>query len=51
MTYTHGQNAWGKVKKSSKIGQEQKSVITTFDYVLAAITKDLFLEGRLGTSI
>ena len=43
-SYKHGQNIWNKVKKSSKIGQEQK---TSF---LIAHTKILVLKGELALS-
>ena len=34
-----GQNIWSKVKKSSKSGQNQKALISTFEYILTAIVK------------
>ena len=39
MTYNPGQNIWNKIEKSSKIGQEKKSLISTFAYFLTAIAK------------
>ena len=44
-----GQNIWNKIEKSSKTGQEKKSLISTFEGFLTAIAKVKFLEGRLGT--
>ena len=44
-----GQNIWNKVKESTKIGQEHKTLKTATAKYLAAITKVLFLEGRPGT--
>ena len=34
-----GQNIWSKVKKSSKSGQNQKALISTFEYILTALAK------------
>ena len=51
INYKHGQNIWTKVKKSSKIGQEQKTLITTSVGFLTAITKLLFLEKGLDTRL
>ena len=48
-TYNLGQNNWNKVKKASKIRQEQKTLLTVPALFLTAITKVLFLEGRLRT--
>ena len=51
--YNPGQNIWEKVKKkkSSKIGQEQKSLMFAFVWFLTFIAKISFLEGRLGLSL
>ena len=49
--YNHGQYTWKKVKKSSKIGLEQKTLISAFAYFLTTITKMLFLKRILGTRI
>ena len=46
-----GQNIWNKIEKSSKIGQEKKSLISTFEGFLTAIAKVKFLEGRLDTRL
>ena len=48
-TDNHGQNIWNKVKKSSKINEEQKTLITASVQFLIAITKVLFPEGRVGS--
>ena len=48
-TYNHGHNIWNKVKKSSKIEQEQKSLMTASAKFLTAIAKILFVTGRLDT--
>ena len=40
-----GQNIWHKVKKSSKIGQDFKSPLSSFACFLRPIAKILFLEG------
>ena len=34
-----GQNIWSKLKKSSKIGQNQRASLSTFEYILTAIAK------------
>ena len=34
-----GQNIWNKIKKSNKIGQDKKSLISAFACFLTAITK------------
>ena len=49
--YNPVQNIWKKVKKSSKIGQEQKSLITASAQFLIAINKIFFLEERIGTRL
>ena len=49
--YNVGQNILNKVKKSSKIGQEQKTLIAVLAKFLATIIKVFFLEGRLGTKL
>ena len=48
--YNPGQNIWIKVKKSSKIGDDQKTLKSVFVYFLNDVTKKNFLEGRLLTS-
>ena len=40
-----GQNIWNKLKKSWKIGQAEKALITASAGLLTAFTKVLFLEG------
>ena len=47
-TFNPGQNIWNKRKKSSKTGQDKKSLISTFACVLTAIAKIKFLEWGLG---
>ena len=49
--YNSGQAIWNKVKKSRKPGQEQKTLITAPTLFFITITKVLFLEGRLGTTV
>ena len=39
--YNSFQNVLQKVKKSSKIGQDQKTFISAFTYVLTIITKSI----------
>ena len=46
-----GQNIWNKVKKSSKIWQEQKTLITASVQILITIAIVLFLEWKLGTRL
>ena len=50
-TQTIMEKTWNKVKKSSKIEKEQKTLITASKHFLTAFTKALFLEGRLGTRL
>ena len=50
-TYNPGQNIWNKIDKSSKTGQDKKSLISTFACFLTATAKVSFLEGRLGTGL
>ena len=38
-TYNPGKNIWHKVKKSSKIGQDFKSLLSNFACFLTAIVK------------
>ena len=47
--YNPGQGIWGRIGRSSNIGQEKKSLISIFAQFLIAIAKVQFLEGRLGT--
>ena len=49
--YNHGQNLWNNVEKSSKIGQDKKTLKSVFAYFLITSTKFLFAEGRLGTRL
>ena len=44
------ENIWNKVKKSSKIGQSQKFLISAFVLFLTAIANFLFEEWRLGAN-
>ena len=37
--YNLGQNNWNKIEKSSKTGQEKKSLISSFACFLTAIAK------------
>ena len=37
--YNSGQNIWNKIEKSSKTGQDKKSLISTFACFLTAIAK------------
>ena len=46
-----GQNIWNKVKKLSKIEQQQRSLTPTFAQFLTAIAGILFLEERLGARL
>ena len=47
--YNPGQNIWNKVRKSSKTGQNNKTLISTFACSLIAIAKVELLEGRIDT--
>ena len=38
-SYKPGQNIWNKIEKSSKTGQEKKSLISTFACFLTGIAK------------
>lgn len=52
--YSHktGQNVWNKVRKLSKIGQEDmKNMIFAFVSFLTTIAKVLLKEGRLDTRL
>ena len=40
-----------KVRKSSKTGQDQKTLNSIFAYILTAIAKVQFLERRLDTGL
>ena len=47
--YSHRQNIWNKVKKPSKVGQEQKTLITAHASFLATIKyKSLISGGKTG---
>ena len=37
--YNPGQNIWNKIEKSSKTGQDKKSLISTFAYFSTATAK------------
>ena len=39
ITHNPGQNIWNKIEKSKKIGQDKKSLISTFACFLTAIAK------------
>lgn len=45
------ENDWNKVKKSNKIGQEYKTLISIFAYTLTAVAGDIFLEGGPGNRL
>ena len=45
MNYNPGQNIWNKIEKSSKTGQDKKSLISTFACFLTATTGIWFLGG------
>ena len=47
--YNSGQNISNKLLKSSKIGQDLKTLIHTFAHFQTAIAKVWFLDERLGT--
>ena len=49
--YNPIQNIWNKIQKSSNIGQEEKSLMSIFEWFLLAIAKIEFLEEKLGTRI
>ena len=49
--YIPGQNIWNKIEKSSEIGQGKKALISTYACSVTAITKVLFLDGKLGTRL
>ena len=49
--YIPGQNIWNKIEKSSEIGQGKNAFISTYAYSVTAITKVLFLEGKLGSRV
>ena len=51
IAYNLGQNIWNKMEKSSKTGQEKKSMVSILTCFLTAFAKVYFLEGRLGTSL
>ena len=46
-----GQNISNKIEKSSKTGQDKKSLISTFAYFLTANAQVPFAQGALGTSL
>ena len=46
-SYDRGQNLWNSVKKSSKIGHNEKTLKSVFAQFLTSSTKVLFLEERL----
>ena len=45
--YNPGQNIWNNVRKSREIGQEQRTLISTFAYFLIAFADQLLVEQRL----
>ena len=45
------QNIWDKVKRTIKIGLDQKTLLSAFTYFLTALAQAFFLEGRLGTRL
>ena len=47
--YNHIQRLWKNVEKSSKIEQDEKTLISAFALFLTTSTKALFLERSLGT--
>ena len=49
--YIPGQNIWNKIEKYSEIGQGKKALISTYACSVTAITKVLFLDGKLGTRL
>ena len=49
--YNPGQNIWNRIEKSSKTGQDKKSLISTFACFSTATAKVWFLEGGLGTNV
>ena len=51
LTYKLLQNISGKVKKLSKIGQEQKILTSVFVEFLSTSFKNLLMEGRLDTKL
>ena len=46
-----GKNLRSSVKKSSKIGHDEKTLISAFASFLTTSTKVLFLERKLGTRL
>ena len=44
-------NIWNKIEKSSKTGQDKKSLISTSACILTATVKVWFLEGRPTTNV
>ena len=45
------QNIWNKIEKSSKTGEEKKSLISAFACFLTATAKVEFVQVRLGTRL
>ena len=50
-SHNPGQNISNKIEKSSKTGQDKKSLISTFACSLTAIAKVEFVQGRLVTRL
>ena len=42
---------WQKVRKSSKIGEEQKTLLSAFAYVLTTSAKSWFMQRKLDTNM
>ena len=49
--YNHAQNLRSNVKKSSKIGQDEKTLISVSAQFVTTSTKFLFMERRLETRL
>ena len=49
--YNQWQKILPKVRKSGKIGQDKTTLMSTFAWLLSAIAKKLYLEGKLETSL
>ena len=51
IAYNLGQNIWNKMEKSSKSGQEKKSLVSVLTCFLTAIAKIYLVAGRLGATL
>ena len=49
--YIPVQNVLGEIKNSRKFRQNRKTLMSVFAYFLSASSKNLFLQGRLGTKL